>query len=491
MPREMDNLKTNILYYGDNLRILREHIPSNSIDLIYLDPPFNSKRDYNVIFNEEGNQESEAQIEAFTDTWKWGKEAEKTYHDIIANAPLNVAQAIDAFIKFLGHNDATAYLVMMTPRLIELQRVLAPQGSIYLHCDPTASHYLKVVMDQIFGKENFRNEIIWHYRKWPSGYKQFQRNHDVLFFYSKTDNEKRTFNIEYMERAESTLKRFGKSKIISGYDAAGRRLPSKVEEEESAGVPQDDVWNIGRVPPIKQLFPTQKPEKLLERIIKCSSGKGDVVLDPFCGCGTAVVEAQRLNRKWIGIDITHLAIGLVKKRLKDMFPRIAYDVVGEPEDLSGAKELARNSKFQFQWWAVDLAGGRPARGKKAGADEGIDGIIPFLEGKEDLKRVIISVKGGHVTVSQIRDLIGVVERERAAMGVFITLEKPTDPMLKEAAVAGYYFSESWKKDFPKIQILTIENLLSGKRVEMPPQVEPYKDSQLAKEEAGNQELLDL
>ncbi len=480
--------KTNSLYYGDNLRILREHIPSNFVDMVYLDPPFNSKRDYNVIFNEEGDKESEAQIEAFTDTWRWGKVAEKTYSDIVANAPVNVAKAIDAIIKFLGHNDVTAYLAMMTPRLLELHRILVPAGSIYLHCDPTASHYLKVIMDQIFGKENFRNEIIWHYRKWPSGHKQFQRNHDVLLFYSKTDAENRVFNIQYMERSASTLKRFGMSKIVSGYDTKGQRLPSKVEEEQSPGVPQDDVWDIGRVPPIKQLFPTQKPEKLLERVIKASSNPGDLVLDPFCGCGTAIVEAQRLKRKWVGIDITHLAIGLVKKRLKDMFPGISYEIVGEPEDLSGAKELARSSKLQFQWWVVDLVGGRPANGKKAGADQGIDGVIPFIEGKGGMKRILISVKGGGVTVSQVRDLIGVVQREKAAIGVFVTLERPTEPMLKEAAITGYYHSDSWGKDFPKIQVLTIEDLLNGKRIEMPPQVEPYKNSELAKQDANTQEL---
>lgn len=482
-------LKTNTLYYGDNLGILREYIPDNSIDLVYLDPPFNSKRDYNVIFKESG-QESEAQIEAFTDTWIWGKETEKTYYDIIMHCPQNVASLIDSFCQFLGHSDVTAYLVMMTPRLRELQRVLKPNGSIYLHCDPTASHYLKVLMDQIFGKENFRDEIIWHYRKWPSGYRQFQHNHDVLLFYSKTQSKNCVFNIEYMERAESTKKRFGDSVIISGYDQEGRRVPSQIKQEKSPGVPLDDVWDIGRVPPIKQLFPTQKPDPLLERIIKASSNKGGIVLDPFCGCGTAIVAAQKLGRKWIGIDITHLAIGVIKRRLRDVFRGIKFETVGEPKDLAGAKELARQrDRYQFQWWALDLIGAQPMNDRKKGSDRGIDGVIPFIEEKNGLRRVIIQVKSGRVNPAQIRDLKGVLEREKGEIGVFVTLEPATPEMEKESSIAGFYHSKTWGKDYPKIQILKIEELLHGKRVEMPPQKESFKKAVPVKEESENSGLI--
>lgn len=472
-------LKTNALYYGDNLDILRKDIPDNSIDLIYLDPPFNSKRDYNVIFKESG-QESEAQIEAFTDTWQWSPETEKTYHEIMQNCPLNIAQLIDSFCKFLGHSDVTAYLVMMTPRLAELRRVLKPTGSIYLHCDPSASHYLKVLMDQIFNKENFRDEVIWHYRKWPSGNKQFQHNHDVILFYSKTQSNARIFNMEYMERAESTKKRFGEAKIISGYDKHGRRIPSRTDSIKSIGVPLDDVWDIGRVPPIKQLFPTQKPEKLLERIIKASSKEGDVVLDPFCGCGTTVVTAQMLGRHWIGIDITHLAINLIKRRLKDMFGKVKFETIGEPKDVEGAIELARHGgRYQFQWWALSLVGAQPLGENKKGADKGIDGVIPFLE-NSGLHRVLVQVKSGHVGVSQIRDLKGVLDREKAEIGVLITLEPPTHEMSKEAIIAGFYHSAAWNKDYPKIQILTIEELFHGKKIAMPPQKEPFKKSEPVK-----------
>lgn len=482
-------LKTNVLYYGDNLRILREYIPDNSIDLIYLDPPFNSKRDYNVLFKESG-QESEAQIEAFTDTWRWGPETEKTYYDIVMNTPQNVADLIDSFCKFLGHSDVTAYLVMMTPRLRELHRVLKSEGSIYLHCDPSASHYLKVLMDQIFGKENFRNEIIWHYRKWPSGNRQFQHNHDVLLFYSKTQGNSRVFNIEYMDRAESTKKRFGESVIVSGYDERGRRIPSKVKQEKSLGVPLDDVWDIGRVPPIKQLFPTQKPEPLLERIIKASSNKNDIILDPFCGCGTAIVAAQKLGRRWIGIDITHLAIGVIRRRLRDIFGDIKFEVIGEPKDLAGARELARQrDRYQFQWWALDLVGAQPMSDRKKGSDKGIDGVIPFIEGRDGLKRVIVQVKSGKVNPAQIRDLKGVLDREKGQIGVFITLENPTPEMKKEATISGFYHSDFWNKDYPKIQILTIEDLLRGKKVEMPPQKEPFKRAVPVKTEAENMALI--
>src|SRR3989304_3318931 len=472
-------LKTNALYYGDNLKILREHFPDESVDLIYLDPPFNSKRDYNVIFKEEENKESEAQIEAFTDTWKWGPEAERTYHDIMTNAPTqNIADMIDSLIKFLGHNDLTAYLVMMTPRLIELRRVLKNTGSLYLHCDPTASHYLKTIMDVIFGKENFQNEVIWRYRRWPTKAQRFQRMHDVILFYSKSQARERDFNTLYENLAKSTLEQWGTKKQRAVFEE-GKRVVSSSTEEESPGAPMSDVWEVSIIAPISKErlgYPTQKPVALLEIIIKASSNEGDVVLDPFCGCGTALVAAQKLKRKWVGIDITHLAVGLMRKRLKDSFPGLKIEVIGEPKDLSGAVDLAKHDRFQFEWWAVDLAGGRPVQDKRKGSDKGIDGVIPFLDGKEDAKKVLLQAKSGHTDVSQIRDLNGVIEREKAAIGVFITLEEPTNPMKKEATVAGFYHSETWNKDYPRTQILTVEDLLSGKEVDMPPHKEPYKET---------------
>src|SRR4030043_506503 len=351
-------METNVLYYGDNLEILchrnqsgdHDYFPDNSIDLIYLDPPFNSRRSYNILFKEQDTSWSPAQVKAFEDTWHWSTDTEATYRDLLVNAPTKIAQLLAALVGEeenpggIGRNDVTAYLVMMTARLIELHRVLKPTGSLYLHCDPTMSHYIKLILDQIFGPRNFRNEIIWHYRKWPTGTRQFQRNHDIIFFYSKSETMQRTFNQLYMERALSTLKRFGDLKIISGYDEDGRRIPSRMAEEESVGVRQDDVWDIGRVPPIKQLFPTEKPLALLERIIKASSKENDVVLDPFCGCGTALVAAHKLNRRWLGIDITHLAIAVMRRRLQDHFPGIQVKVIGEPVDLPSARRLARQDR---------------------------------------------------------------------------------------------------------------------------------------------------
>ncbi len=468
----------NTLYYGDNLRVLREHIPDNSVDLIYLDPPFNSKASYNVLYKEPTGEPSSAQITAFEDTWHWTEETERTFQEIVDTAPSNIIEMMSAFKQYVGLNDVMAYLTMMCVRLIELKRVLKDTGSIYLHCDPTASHYLKILMDTIFQKKNFKNEIIWHYRKWPSGHKQFQRNHDCILFYSKTDSSDRIFNqVDFMERAESTLKRFGKSKIVSGHDDAGRRLPSKMEEEESAGVPRDDTWDIKRVAPIKQLFPTQKPETLLSRIIRASSNEGDVVLDPFCGCGTAVVIAQALGRKWIGIDITHLAINLIKWRMNGMFelePKKDYEVIGEPEDLAGAKELASQNRYQFQWWSLPLVGARPAGSKKKGPDKGIDGIAYFTDEKNKHKKIIVSVKSGKVSVKDIRELIAVTSRESAEMGIFVTLENPTREMKKEAVATGYYKSPLSELNYPRIQILTIEELLSGKKPEIPVTIASHK-----------------
>ncbi len=457
-----------MLYYGDNLDVLRLHIKDESVDLIYLDPPFKSDRDYNVLFEEQDGTRSKAQIKAFEDTWSWDVSAEEAYREIV-EAGGKPSQTMQSFRAFLGENDMMAYLAMMAPRLIELKRVLKSTGSIYLHCDPTASHYLKILMDSIFGVKNYKNEIIWHYRKWPSGKYTFQRNHDVILFYSKTDSKERIFNQQFMDRAQSTLKRFGKSKIISGYDENGIRLPSQTEDEDSEGVRMDDVWDIGRVPPIKQLFPTQKPDALLRRIIEGSSNKGDIILDPFCGCGTSIVVAEDMKRKWIGIDITYLATSLIKHRLKDLHGKnLKYKILGEPVTIEDAQQLALQDRFQFQWWALGLISARPTD-KKKGADQGIDGRIYFHDDLKTnkTKQIIISVKSGGVKSSDIRDLKGVMTRELAEMGALITLENPSRPMIKEAISAGFYHSKMMDKKYTKIQIITVEELLSGKSLDYP------------------------
>ncbi len=515
-------MKTNVLYYGDNLEILRnrEYFPDDCIDLIYLDPPFNSKKDYNILFKEKSGIESEAQIKAFTDTWHWTQSAQDTYQDIYQNGPPKVGRLIGALHDAIGNNDVMAYLVMMTARLIELHRVLKPTGSLYLHCDPTASHYLKIVLDQIFGPANFRNEIVWRRTNAKSlAFTRFASNHDIILRYTKS--EKCLWNPQYIEHDKEYLRKFyryvepgtgrryrladltnpNKDRPNLTYEFLGvtrvwrwtqermkeaykkglivQNKPSRVPAlkrylDEQEGNPVDDLWDD--VLPIQAQsserlgYDTQKPLALLERIINASSNKGDIVLDPFCGCGTAVVAAQELKRKWIGIDITHLAINLMRNRLRDSFG-IKAEVIGEPVDLAGATELAHQpDKYQFQWWALGRIGARPAGEKKKGADQGIDGIIHFIDDKTGKPaRVIVQVKSGHVGVKDIRELKTVAAND--AIGAFITLEPPTGPMEVEAVSAGVYHSPIWNKDYSKIQILTIDELFHGKTVDMPPQTQ--------------------
>lgn len=452
----------NKLYFGDNLDILREHIRDETVDLIYLDPPFNSNANYNVLFKSPKGHESTAQIEAFEDTWHWNEQAEREFGELVRQPNTDVSEMMQALRRFLGENDMMAYLTMMANRLLELHRVLKPTGSLYLHCDPTASHYLKIVLDGVFGKENFRNEIIWSYKKWAVAETKFSRNHDVILFYAKSCDAQ--FNVLFQQRAASTLKRFGNKKIVSGHDEDGKRIPSTTLDEDSGGVKMSDVWEIPIIAPssAERLgYPTQKPLALLERIINASSNEGDVVLDPFCGCGTAVHAAQKLKRQWIGIDITHLAVSLIEKRLKDAFSGIQFAVEGTPKDFEGARNLAERDKYQFQWWACSLVNAQPYGGKKKGADGGVDGLIYFNDDGKLPKKIIVSVKGGeNVSRTMVADLKNAVEREKAQMGLFVTLTEPTRPMKEEASAAGFYDSPAGSS-FPKIQIITIEGLLSG------------------------------
>jgi len=522
----MAELKTNVLYYGDNLEILRnrEYFPDECVDLIYLDPPFNSNKDYNILFKETSGLESEAQIHAFTDTWHWTRSAENTFIAIGLNGPPKVAKLIHALFDALGYNDVMAYLVMMTDRLIELHRVLKPTGSLYLHCDPVASHYLKLVLDQIFSPGNFRNEIIWKRSSAHSdigqGAKHMGRLHDTIFFYTKSDEF--TCNMEFLPYDEEYTNAFyrhvepGTGRLYTLGDLSGpmgaakgnpyyefmgitrywRFSKERMQElynqgrivqtkkgtvprykrylDEMPGVPLQDIWDdlqpIGSQAKERLGYPTQKPLSLLERIIKYSSNEGDIVLDPFCGCGTAVVAAQKLKRRWLGIDITHLAINLMRNRLKESFG-IDAEIIGEPTDLEGAKDLARQlDRYQFQWWALGLIGARPAGEKKKGADKGIDGVIRFIDDATSKpKQAVVQVKSGHVHIKDIRELKDVASHE--AMGIFITLEPPTKDMQVEAVSAGSYHSPIWNKDYPQIQILTIDELLHGKMVNMPPQAQ--------------------
>lgn len=454
-------METNVLYWGDNLDILRD-FDSNCIDLIYLDPPFNSKRDYNAIFRDETGSAPPAQIKAFTDTWKWHM-AVDAYKEVIARSD-SVSRLLGAMHEAIGQNDVMAYLSMMALRLHELHRVLHPDGSLFLHCDPTASHYLKLLLDAQFGKTNYRNEIIWHYRKWPSGRAQFQRNHDVIFFYSKTDNKSRYLKAHMMERTESTLKRFGTKKIISAYDVEGHRLPSQISETDSEGVWGDDVWDIGRVPPIKQRYETQKPSALLKRIIESASREDEIVLDPFAGCGTAIVEAHRARRKWIGIDITYWAIHTIIDYMNDEFGEIDIPVVGRPTTIDEAIHLAEMDTAKFEQWAVLLVHAIPTSGKP------IDGEIAFVDDDTmQRKRIIVEVTSGHPNKKHFDAFMN--HAKEADMGLYVTLHKPSKGMIADAKMASPYHSIGWQQDYPKVQIMEIDALLHGQKPVLPP---PYK-----------------
>lgn len=465
----------NKLYFGDNLDIMREHVPDESIDLIYLDPPFNSKATYNVLFQEKNGTQSAAQITAFEDTWHWGLESEKAYHEIVTQGPRKLADLMQVLRQFLGQNDMMAYLVMMAIRLVEMHRVLKPTGSIYLHCDPTASHHLKLVLDAIFGVKNFRNEIVWSYRRYTAKSQRFQREHDIILFYGRGGqivfNELRE---EYGPRsglADSHYKQDKDGRWYRWQKRSGRK-PYKVYLSE--GRRMGDVWIIPHINASARErlgYPTQKPEALLERIIKASSNEGDLVLDPFCGCGTTIAVAERLNRRWIGIDITHLAITLMRHRLADTFGTelSPYEVIGDPKDLRSAEALAEENRYQFQWWALGLVDARPAQDKKKGADSGVDGYIYFFDDNSGKpKKIIVQVKSGKVNRGQIATLKGDMEREKAEIGAFLTLEEPTGPMIAEAATAGFYEPEFFPgKKFPRIQILTVNELLEGKELQYP------------------------
>lgn len=466
MPRR-NNQWENKLYYGDNLDVLRKYLTPESVDLIYLDPPFNSKRDYNLLFAEPTGETSQAQVKAFSDFWRWDEASECALRGIAQSAPPKVTDLVNALVGSLGRNNETAYLVMMTIRMVELHRVLKPTGSFYLHCDPSMSHYIKIILDQIFGPQRFRREIVWR-SGWVSGFKtaakNWIRNHDLLLYYTKSQHF--TFNKIFQPHPKGYKRRGG--------------------GENPQGVPLDDVWTDIYSPYIlsfskeKLGYETQKPLALLERIITASSNPNDIVLDPFCGCGTAVAAAEKLSRKWIGIDITHLAIALIKFRLRDAFGSgIQFQVIGEPQDVAGAEELAQKDRYQFQWWALSLVQARPVdEERKKGADEGIDGVLYFLDNpQEPPKKVVVQVKSGHVGVRDIREFSHVIKHSGAVMGLFITLQKSTSQMRQVIVAGGKYGSPLWDKSYPRIQIRTIEELLSGKRFELPPTNLTFKRAQ--------------
>ena len=516
----------NRLYFGDNLPILREDIADESVDLIYLDPPFNSNATYNVLFRERSGEDSAAQITAFEDTWRWSIESEIAFREVVTSGPRKLGDLLQAMRAFLGQNDMMAYITMMAQRMAELHRVLKPTGSIYLHCDPTASHYLKLMMDAVFDNRNFRNEIIWRRTTSHNDAKGLGRVHDTILLYNKSSEYEwndifQPLDPEYVAnyyRYKDPDGRIFMSADLSGAGAGPVRIfgdrgsippPDgrhwmynddgiakllqedriywtrngvprlKVYLDENEGFPAQDVWTD--IQPLRSWhqerlgYDTQKPESLLERIITASSSEGDVVLDPFCGCGTAVAVAERLGRRWIGIDITHLAISLMKSRLRDSFGSDLsdYEVVGVPQDVASAKALALESehdgRYQFEYWALGLVDARPTNKNGKGADAGIDGYINFFDDNSGkAKKIIVQVKSGNVRRDMIATLKGDMTRENADMGLFITLNSPTQPMIQEAVSAGIFTPTHYPDHhYPRVQILTIAELLSGSQAEYP------------------------
>ncbi|CAH0496276.1 site-specific DNA-methyltransferase [Novosphingobium sp. CECT 9465] len=516
---------TNTLYYGDNLHVLREHVKDESVDLIYLDPPFNSNANYNILFKSPEGHNSDAQIEAFEDTWHWNDSAESAFDEVMRSGNTAAFELLRAMRGFLGDNDMMAYLAMMAVRLLELHRVLKPTGSLYLHCDPTAGHYLKLLLDGVFGPINFRNEITWLRYSRPKGSqhdsRRFGNSTDSILFYTKSDKyffDSSRAGIPLSE--DEIVKRYplidnngryssgpllrsegmgARPNLVYEYNgftpglAGWRMTRDKLVELDrrgdiywtSTGSPRrkirpgdesvtvvNNLW--ADIPALESQakerlgYPTQKPLALLERILAASSNEGDVVLDPFCGCGTAVHAAQKLGRQWLGIDVTHLAISLIEKRMKDAFPGAAFTVEGRPQDLGAALDLAERDKYQFQWWAVSLVDALPFGGRKKGADGGIDGLIYFKPDGKRTEKALVSVKGGkNVDVKMIRDLHSAMEREKAPFGVFICAGLPTKPMEREAASVGQWQNEYTGRSHPRLQILTLAELFKGKRPDIP------------------------
>jgi site-specific DNA-methyltransferase (adenine-specific) len=510
----------NTLFCGDNLQILREYLPSDSVDLVYLDPPFNSDQNYNLLFREKDGSRSASQILAFEDTWEWNQEAQANY-EAITNESGKLSQAMTQFRTLLGETDMLAYLAMMAPRLVELRRVLKETGSLYLHCDPTAAHYLKVLLDAIFGPQYFRNEITWKRTNTHSDAKRWSPVSDTLLYYAKGD--KTTWNPPWQPHSDEHIASKYRQKDDVGrpytlsdmtspkprpnmmYDWKGftspalgwrysRETMSRLDAEGRIWYPEDkskrprlkrylhemsgtligNVWTD--IPPLNSQalerkrigYPTQKPQALLERIIAASSNPDDIVLDPFCGCGTAIEAAHKLQRRWIGIDITRLAIGVVKDRLSRISRTFdqRYATIYEPLDVSGAEALAAEDPHQFQDWFVRKLGG-VSRHHRRGADRGVDGRLYFKDDATGpLRQIIVSVKSGKINPAYMREVHGTMHRERAAMGILAVLRQPSKAMLRDAASSGMLTCLAGT--YPKTQIITVDQLFSKTPLNLPP-----------------------
>jgi site-specific DNA-methyltransferase (adenine-specific) len=474
----------------------------------------------NVLFKSASGAGADASIEAFDDTWTWGTSAKDALMDIASgtNRPLQVM--MEAMHSAIGENPLMAYLAMMAVRLVELHRVLKNSGSLYLHCDPTASHYLKLVLDAVFGKESFTNEIVWQRTNAKShAFTRFSSAHDIIFAYRR--GETATWNAQYLPHSEKLLKshysnieedtgrRFTLGDTLNpnkdrpnltyewkGHTRVWRWTREKMQQmhdegllhytssgmprqkrylDEMEGTPLTDVWTD--IPPINSQaqerlgYPTQKPRALLERIIAASSNPGDTVLDPFCGCGTAVDAAQKLGREWIGIDVTHIAIGMIEDRMRSGYPGIEFETHGVPKDLDSAIKLANDDKHQFQQWACWQVGGYPR--EKKGGDKGVDGWFNYLAEGGKIETGVISVKGGeNLNPGMVRDLGRVMERDHHRFGLFITAAMPTKGVRDE--IASHPLIETEFGRFPAMQVVTIAELIHGPKPKLPPLISPVK-----------------
>jgi len=462
----------NRLYYGDCLEIMNG-MKLSSVDLIYLDPPFNSNRSYNAIYKDKTGMPLPEQVEAFCDIWVLNEERERAIRAmpvLMRDAGIDDSAAAlwKLWMNALRNTQPQllAYLSYMSERLIVMKGIMKPTASIYFHCDPTASHYIKSLMDAIFGHQNFQNEIIWHYRRWTGKAKRFQRLHDVILFYSKSDKYK--FNVLYTDYTQGSKSR--KEQGVLNRFKDGEKIFVSYKEVDKKGVRENDVWQIPFIVPSSKErlgYPTQKPLSLMRKIILASSDEGDVILDPFCGCATTICAAHELNRKWIGIDIAYHAIKrVVQVRLADHYRLVEgndYKVDGIPKTEESATDLWRRDKYQFQRWAVEMVDGFVTT--KRTNDGGIDGRIYIsIQGSENLASMIVEVKGGeNIGIGVIRELRGVMERSGAEMAGLIVRtelgETKKRNFVKEMASAGDL--DVMGKKYPRIQILTVSEILEG------------------------------
>lgn len=513
------NLNTDTLYYGDCLEVI-EDWPNACVDLIYLDPPFNSNVNYNILFrpdNGNGGTQRQAQTLAFADTWRWDYGAAQRVTQICNAVSHPAHKAIVGLRAVLGETGMLAYVSYMAERLSAMRRLLKPTGSIFLHCDPTASHYLKVLLDSIFGGENFRNEIVWKRRQDTHNLPKHHmgRIHDTIFWYAQS--EETPYNELYLPYDEAYVKSHykhvdanGKYRLLPctnetggnrpytfrGITRAWRFSPKNMAQmyesdllvqltpkgpwyykkylAEAQGVPMQDLWDdIGPARGKERIgYPTQKPVALLERILHAATREGDVVLDPFCGCGTTIAAAHELGLHWMGIDVSPFAIELI---VRVRFQGLPIQVMGIPADMEGASKLAREKPFDFEKWAISRIPGLAPNSRQTG-DSGVDGRGTLILKPDEYKdRILAQVKGGSFNASQLRDFMHTLENEKAALGVFITLRRLAGRQLQNAraVLAGAGSLTLGASTYPRAQLWSIEDYFMERMPRLPDLADPF------------------